>query len=92
MYDPFPSTDTRVISTSTSTQDGDGDGDDVKEVKFIMTNNCNINDLFGITSFVTMVLVVLSVYYLNIRQKGKMVKMDEKQCTSADYTIEVKVS
>ena len=48
--------------------------------------------MFGITSFVTMVVVVLSVYYLNYRQKMKMVSIDEHQCTSSDYSIEIKVS
>ena len=88
-FDAFPGTDTRVITVSVS--NANANGNDIS-LKFIKTNNCNINDLFGIISFATMVFVVLSVYYLNYRQKKKMISIDEKQCTSADYTIEIKVS
>ncbi len=58
---------------------------------FIKINNCNVNGVYGITTFATMIFVVLAVYYMIFSQSRAIVSYDENQDSTEDYSIEIKV-
>mmetsp|Transcript_12757 Transcript_12757/g.14867 ORF Transcript_12757/g.14867 Transcript_12757/m.14867 type:complete len:564 (+) Transcript_12757:257-1948(+) len=59
------------------------------DLKFIAVNECQLNDVFGFFTFVTMVFVVLSVYVFVYLQRRYRIELDEGEQTSSDYSIQI---
>ena len=82
-WETYPSTNDRLAWGT------NGSGE---TVAFIKKNGCNVNDLFGILSLVTLVFIVGAVYYWIFSQKKRIDLYDEAEDSSTDYSIEITVS
>jgi len=47
--------------------------------------------MFSIITYVSMIIVILAIYYLMFVQNKKIVFFDETQSTTKDYSIEITV-
>lgn len=75
-WDAFPSTFDRYAETT------DGHS-------FLLRNNCNIDSLVAIVSYVSLLFVCVSVYVLQKITKRREVYFDGTAQTTSDYAVEV---
>ena len=79
----FPSTDDRFAW---------GVNDDGNKEGFIKKNGCNVNNIFGILSMLSLVFIFCSIYYWIFTLKKSIEMFDDAENSSTDYSIEITVS
>ena len=80
-WDRFP---TRSDDRFAQTSDG--------SLTFIKVNGCKIDDIFGISTYASLVFIIGAVYTVNYLLGRKAIKLDEAEQTAKDYSIQIKVS
>ena len=92
-WEPCPDCDQSFFKGFPGTTDRIAEGVDGNGniLQFIKKNNCNVNTMFGALTFTTLIVVVAAIYYMISTQTKKIISLDEKQATSSDYSIEIKV-
>ncbi len=73
------------ITRGTSPNDG-------SEIMFILTNQCDVNERFGIMSLVAVFFVTVSVFLFIYVQQRMRLKFDEQELTTSDFSILITVS
>jgi hypothetical protein len=61
------------------------------EMKFILVNQCNLNDAFGFFSIATLLFVICAVYLFVYLQRLYRLYLDEGVQTPSDYSVQIKV-
>lgn len=79
-FDSFPRTTDRLAY---------GVDSNGEELIFIKQNLCNINNQFGIISYATMIVVILSIYFMIYTQNKRIITFDQSNDTTEDYSIEI---
>jgi hypothetical protein len=59
---------------------------------YILTNGCELNRLFGYTTFASLVFVLLAMYNFMRIQSHRTKEIDWSEQTSSDYSIQITVS
>ena len=65
---------------------------DESGLPFILVNRCQVNNVLGFFSYVTMLFVICAVYYFVYAQRKVRIELDEGEQTSSDYSIHIHVS
>ncbi len=73
------------ITRGTSPTDG-------SDIMFILTNQCDVNERFGIMSLVAVFFVTISVFVFIYAQQRMRLKFDEQELTTSDFSILITVS
>lgn len=79
-WDNFPVTYDRYAEVTT-------DNGDV--LHFVKTNNCNITNGVGLTAYISLLFISLSVYFLQKATKNEEFKFDNAALTTTDFAVEV---
>ena len=59
---------------------------------FIRVNDCEITDVYGLSTFASLIFVIVAVYFVSWLQRKKAIEFDEAQQTCTDYSIKIMVS
>eukprot|EP00551_Chaetoceros_affinis_P010403 CAMPEP_0203684632 /NCGR_PEP_ID=MMETSP0090-20130426/48136_1 /ASSEMBLY_ACC=CAM_ASM_001088 /TAXON_ID=426623 /ORGANISM="Chaetoceros affinis, Strain CCMP159" /LENGTH=926 /DNA_ID=CAMNT_0050553809 /DNA_START=252 /DNA_END=3032 /DNA_ORIENTATION=- len=60
------------------------------DMKFILVNDCKLDNIFGVYSLVTMIFVIISVYVFVYLQRRYRIYLDEGEQTTSDYSIQIR--
>jgi len=66
-----------------------GKASDGSELPFVKVNNCEMDNMFWIPVYSSMIFVFLAILLISFRQKKKSVKLDEATQTTTDYSIAI---
>ena len=61
-----------------------------ESMPFIKKNLCNVTDVYGIVSIVTLVFIFCAVYFWLLTQKKRIELYDKEEHSSKDFSIEIK--
>jgi len=62
---------------------------DTSGLTYIKVNNCRPGNSFGISTYISLIFVILAVYLINYLQRKHAVDFDKNEQTSTDYSIKV---
>ena len=91
-WQPCPSCTASDWNTSSSADRfANATSSDGSVLNFIKVNNCKLKQMFGISTYISLIFVIVAVYVISHLQNKVAIKVDEAQQTSADYSIKIKV-
>jgi len=64
--------------------------DGTTPLPFIRVNDCSLNNIFGVSTYVSLLFVVVAIYLINWFQMRRAVELDEAVQTTQDYSIKIK--